>query len=157
VTALKRPLVITVLAGLGLLNGLATAALGVATIAGSRLVYAPLGYGPNRVPLASLLGPLSGEAGWILLALGLALFLLGVGLLRVRPWARLALLAVTATAALATSAAVIWGIVNGEWGVAGSGLLKLALYVGLGWYLTKAAVRAAFGRAPVVSAREIAV
>lgn len=141
---MDRPLGVTILAVLGALNGLAALALGVATLLGNQFVYTPGGYGPNRVALASLLGPLAVYAGWVVLLVGLALGAFGYGFFTLQPWARLTLLVVLAIVSLLTVGAIGWGVWRGEWGVVGSGLLKLALYAGLMWYLSVPSVRAAF-------------
>jgi hypothetical protein len=142
-----RPKLITALGGLSLVNAAAAAALGAATLGGSRLLFAPLGAGTGRVAPASLLGPWAPHVGWVLLALGAGAAVLGAGLLRLRPWARRALLAVAALAALATGGVTAWGAGRRDVGVVASGALKVALYLGLAAYLRSAGVRAAF-RAP---------
>jgi hypothetical protein len=119
-------------------------ALGVATLAGSRVLFTVLGAGTERVAPATLLGPWAPHAGWVLVSLSLGAAAVGVGLLRLRPWARRALVVVAALAALATAVAVAWGIAHRDWGVVASGALKVALYLALATYLRSANVRGAF-------------
>ncbi len=74
---MHRPLIIKVLSIVAMLNGVFVFALGVFTLLGSNLVFNASGYGPDRVPIASLLGPLAPHAGWALPALGLIVVLIG--------------------------------------------------------------------------------
>lgn len=130
-----RSLPLTILGTLGVLNGIATIGLGVATAAGLRWVYEVHGVGPGRVPLASVFGSLAPHAGWILLGLGALLVVLGAGILAGRPWARWATVTICAVAALATVMELGTAAQARELGVMVFGGLKLALYVGLGAYL----------------------
>jgi hypothetical protein len=133
-----------VLGGLCLVNAAAAVGLALATFGGARVLYAPLGAGTGRVAPASLLGPLAPHAGWVLVVLGCAAAWLGVGVLRLRPWARRVLLGVALLAALATLGAVGWGLARGAWDVVASGVVKVAVYAALAIYLRRPAVRAAF-------------
>jgi hypothetical protein len=139
-----RPPFVTVLGGMCLVNAVAAAGVGLATLAGARLLYAPLGAGTGRVAPAALLGPLASYAGWVLVALGAGAAWMGVGLLRLRAWARRLLLGISLLAAAATLAAVGWGLAHAAWDVVVSGAVKVALYAALALYLRRPAVRAAF-------------
>jgi hypothetical protein len=141
---MHRPLGITLLALLTAINGLATSALGIATLMGNQLIYTQVGYGPNRVPPASLLGPFADYASWALLFIGLSAGTVSYGLVTRRPWARLSILALLAVIGLLTIIALGWGAWHGQWGVVAAGVVKLALYLALGWYLRLPAVRKAF-------------
>ena len=140
-----RPALITILGGLGVLNAVVALVLCVATLGGSRLLFTVLGAGTGRVAPATLLGPWAPHAGWVLVALSLGAGATGVGLLRLQPWARWALIVVAALAALATAVAIAWGVTHRDWGVVASGAVKVALYGALATYLGSANVRAAFG------------
>ena len=143
---MKKPIPVAVLAVLAVLNGCLTLVLGVMTLLGSRLLFTPGGYGPNRIAIAELLGPLSGQTGWVMLALGVAFILVGRGLFTLREWARQTLLWVFAVVAGATLVAVVWGVYHGEVGVVLSGLLKAGAETVLCLYLVTPGVRIAFRR-----------
>ena len=140
----SRPFVVTLLGGLGLVNGLIALGLAGATLRGSRLIYEPGGLGPNRVAPAALLGPLAPRAGWVLLVLAVGMLAIGGALLALRPWARGAFVAVLAVVSVATVAGVLWGIVHQAWGLVAVGLAKLTLLVATWAYLRSTRVRAAF-------------
>ena len=143
---MKKPAPVLILSILAVLNGGVTLALGMITLLGSRLLFTPGGYGPNRVAIAHLLGPLSAQAGWVMLALGGIFILVGYGLFTLREWARLTLFWVFAVLASATLVAVGWGVYHGELGVVLSGLLKVGVEVALCLYLAAPGVRCAFVR-----------
>ena len=131
---------------LAMLNGGVTFALGVMTLFGSRVLFTPSGYGPNRIGIAQLFGPFAGQTGWIVLALGLVFVLVGYGLFTLREWARLTVFWVFAVVAGATLVAVGWGVLHGELGVVLSGLLKAAVDAALCLYLRAPAMKNAFRR-----------
>ncbi len=141
---MKKPAPIVILSVLAVLNGVVTFALGAVTLLGSRLLFTPSGYGPNRVAIAKLLGPFSGQVGWVMLALGVVFVLIGYGLFALREWARLTLFWVFAVVAGATLVAVGWGVYHGELGVILSGLLKAGVDAALCLYLAAPGVRGAF-------------
>ena len=146
-----RPLPVTVLAGLSLLNAVVAGAAGVATLAGWRALFEPGGLGPNRIAPASLLGPLAPAAGPVLLGLAAAFAAVGHGLLILSPWVRVALSIVFALLGASTLAATAWGLSHGEPGVIVGGLLKAAAMGVLVWYLNTPTARAVFaapGRLP---------
>lgn len=142
----KRPVAVAAISILAILNGSLTVVLGVMTPFGSRVLFTPSGYGPNRIAMSELFGPLAGRTGWIFLALGILFVMVGYGLFTLREWARLALFWVFAVVAAATLVAVGWGIYHGEVGVVLSGLLKAAVDVALCRYLTAPGVRGAFAK-----------
>lgn len=141
---MDRPLGITLLALIAAINSFASLALGVATLMGNQLVYSQVGYGPNRVPPASLLGSFADYAAWALLLVGLLVGALSYALFTLQPWARLAIFALLALISLLTVVALGWGTWHGHWSVVGVGTVKLGLYFALGWYLSTPAVRTAF-------------
>jgi hypothetical protein len=143
---MKRPLPVVIISLLAMLNGVVTFTLGLVTLLGSRVLFTPSGYGPNRVAISQLFGPLAGQAGWIVLALGALFVLVGHGLFTLRRWARLAVVWVFALVAGATLVAAGWGVYHGEVGVAISGLLKAGAEAGLCLYLASRGVRGAFSR-----------
>lgn len=67
---MKKPLPVTVISVLAVVNGGVTCLLGLLTLLGSRVLFTPAGYGPNRIAIAQVFGPFSGQAGWIVLGLG---------------------------------------------------------------------------------------
>ena len=131
---------------LALVNGGVTCLMGLMTLLGSRVLFTPSGYGPNRIAIAEVFGPLSGQAGWVVLTLGVLFALVGYGLFTLRWWARLTLFWVFAVAAAATLVAVGWGVYHGEVGVAVTGLLKVAADSVVCWYFSRPGVREAFAR-----------
>lgn len=143
---MNRPLPIVVISILAILNGGVTVALGVATLLGSRVLFTLSGYGPNRIAISQLFGPLAGQTGWIILVLGVVFLLVGYGLLTLREWARLTVFWVFALVAGATLVAVGWGVYRRESGVVVSGILKVMFDVALCVYLITPGVRGAFSR-----------
>jgi len=143
---MKKPAPIVILSILAMLNGCLTLVLGVITLFGSRVLFTPSGYGPNRVAISQLLGPFAGQTGWVMLALGIVFILVGFGLFTLREWARLTLFWVFAIVAGATLVAVGWGVYHSELGVVLSGLLKAGVEMALCLYLSSPSVRAAFRR-----------
>lgn len=141
---MDRPPGVTLIALLAAINGFASLALGVATLMGNQLVYSQVGYGPNRVSPASLVGPFADYAAWALLLIGLSIGALSYALFRLQPWARLAIFSLLASISLLTIVALGWGIWHRQWSVVGVGAVKLALYVALGRYLGTPAVRTSF-------------
>ena len=129
-----------------MLNGGVTFVLGLLTLLGSRMLFTPSGYGPNRIAISQLFGPFAGQTGWIVLALGVVFVLVGYGLFTLREWARLTVFGVFALVAAATLVAVGWGLYRGELGVVVSGLLKAAFETALCLYLSAPGVRSAFSR-----------
>ncbi|HEY0081004.1 MAG TPA: hypothetical protein VGB73_20535 [Pyrinomonadaceae bacterium] len=141
---MKKPAPIVVFSILAMLNGGVTFALGVMTLLGSRILFKPSGYGPNRIAISQLFGPFADQTGWIVLALGIVFVLVGYGLFTLREWARLTVFWVFALVAGATLVAVVWGVYHGEVGVVLSGLLKGAIDAALCLYLMSRGVRNAF-------------
>ena len=139
-----RPIAVTVLAGLAVLNALAAGAAGVATLAGWSAVFEPGGLGPNRIAPAALLGPLAPAAGFVLLGLSGAFAAIAYGLIALAPWVRVALSVVFGSLGAVTVMATAWGIAHGEPGVIVGGLLKLAAIGAVVWYLNSSGVRAVF-------------
>lgn len=129
-----------------MLNGVLVLALGVLTLMGNNFVFTPSGYGPDRVAIATLLGPLAPHTGWVLLCLGLTVVLIGYGLFALKSWARYILLAVLVIVALATVAEMVIGFNRSYWGVVISGALKLVLYAVLIWYFNLGSVKREFSR-----------
>ena len=125
-----------------MLNGALILILGVLTLLGNDFVFTASGYGDDRVAVASLLGPLAPRAGWVLLCLGPAVIAVGLGLFKLKSWARRTLIAVLALAAVAT--AVVVAAYRNHPGVVASGGAKLAVYAVLLWYMHSAPVRRAF-------------
>ena len=141
---MKKPIPIVVISILAMLNASVTFVLGLITLLGSRILFTPSGYGPNRIAISQLFGPFADQTGWIILALGVLFAIVGYGLFSLKEWARLTLFSVFAVVAALTLAAVGWGVLHGEWGVVMSGVLKAAADVGLCWYLSTRGVRNAF-------------
>ncbi len=139
-----KPVPIIVLSVLAMLNGGVTSVLGVLTLLGSKLLFTPSGYGPNRIAISQVFGPFADQTGWILLVLGVLFVLVGYGLFTLQEWARLTVFWVFAIVAVATFVAVVWGVYHGELGVVVSGLLKVTVEAALCWYLNARSVRSAF-------------
>jgi hypothetical protein len=129
---------------MAMLNGLFVFALGMLTLLGNNFVFTPSGYGPDRVAIASLLGPFAPRAGWVLLSLGLIVVLVGYGLFALKSWARYFLLAVLIIVALATVVEIVLGFNRSYWGVVIGGAVKLAFYAVLIWYFNSGSVKRAF-------------
>ncbi len=144
---MPRLLTITILSSIAMLNGVLVFIVGLLTLAGNNFVYTPAGYGEDRVAIASLLGPLSPHAGWVLLCLGVLIVLSGYGLFRLKPWARYVLLATLVVVSVGTFAQVFLGFNRSYWGVIVSGVLKLAFYAVLVWYLSSSSVKRQFSGA----------
>ena len=151
---MKRPKVLTVLAILGMVNGLVAIGLGLSALFGNRFLFEPDGVGPNRVAIASLFGPLSEYAGWIMIVLGTAVCLAGYGLFALNPWGRRVVFAALSLLFVATSVAVGWGVWQREAGVVIFGLLKLGVIGLVCWYLQTPAVRSTFSVCDAASMSE---
>jgi hypothetical protein len=143
---MEKPVPILVLSVLAMLNGGVAVVLGVMTILGSKMLFTPSGYGPNRIAISQLFGPFAAQTGWILLVLGGLFVLGGYGLFTLQEWARLTVFWVFTVLAVLTLAAVGWGVLHGQLGVVVGGLLKVAVEGALCWYLTTPSVRSAFSR-----------
>ena len=141
---MQRPLGITLLAIGAVLNGILMLAVGVWTLMGSNFLFTPSGYGPNRIAIATLLGPLATYAGWVFLCLGVMVGLIGLGLFALKAWARFILLAVLVVVSVLTVVEIGSGLKQSYWGVVLVGLLKLAIYAVVLWYLNRNAVRRKF-------------
>jgi len=139
-----KPIPIIVLSVLAMLNGGVIFVLGILTLLGSKMLFTPSGYGPNRIAISQILGSFADQTGWIFLVLGVLFVLFGYGLFTLREWARLTVFWVFAVVAGATFVAVVWGVYHGELGVVVSGLLKITVEVALCWYLNARSVRSAF-------------
>lgn len=113
-----------------LLNALAAGWLGVATLRGSRLAHEP-GGGENRPSVAEVLGPLSAHAGWALVGVAVFSGALGVGLLTQDPWARMIVVSMLLSAAMASITAVAWDGWRGYASVVIKGLATLAIFGGV--------------------------
>jgi hypothetical protein len=144
---MTKPLPILVLSVLAALNGGVAFGLGMMTILGSKMLFTPSGYGPNRIAISQLFGPFADQTGWILLALGALFIVGGYGLFTLREWARLAVFWGFAVLAASTLVAVGWGVLQGQMGVAVGGLLKIVVEVSLCWYLATPSVRSSFSQA----------
>lgn len=62
--------------------------LGVMTLLGSKILFTPGGYGPNRIAVSKLFGPFADQTGWMMLVLGVGFVLVGYGLFTLLEWAR---------------------------------------------------------------------
>ena len=144
---MDRPLGITLLAIGSMLNGILMLAMGVWTLMGSNFLFIPSGYGPNRIAIATLFGPLASYAGWVFLGLGVIVGLIGLGLFALKAWARFILLAVLVVVSVLTVVEIGSGLKRSYWGVVLVGLLKLAIYAVVLWYLNRDAVRRKFSSA----------
>lgn len=127
-----------------MLNGGMAFVLGVMSLLGSKLLFTPGGYGPNRIAISQLFGPFANQTGWIVIVVGIGFVLVGYGLFTLQEWARLTVFRVFAVVAGLTFLVVGWGIYRGEFGVVASGLLKIAFEVSLCWYVATPGVRRAF-------------
>lgn len=141
---MNKPVPIIILSVLAMLNGIAAFALGILTILGSKFVFTPSGYGPDRIAISQLFGPLADQTGWILFIIGGLFILAGYGLFTFQALARLTVFWAFAILAGATLIAVGWGVFQGQWGVVIGGFLKIAVEITLCWYLTTVNVRNAF-------------
>lgn len=130
-----------------MLNGILMFAVGVWTLMGSKLLFTPSGYGPDRIAIASLLGPLASHAGWFFLGLAVVVGLIGLGLFALKAWARFILLAILVAISILTVVEIGLGVTRGYWGVVALGLLKLAIYGSLIWYFNLDSVKRRFSRA----------
>ena len=119
-------------------------AVGVWTLMGSNFLFTPSGYGPNRIAIATLLGPFAPYAGWGLLCLGVIVGLIGLGLFALKAWARFILLAVLVVVSVLTVVEIWSGLKHSYWGLVLVGILKLAIYAVVVWYLNKDAIRRKF-------------
>ena len=143
---MHRPLAITLLAIGTMLNGIVMLALGVWTLMGSNFLFTPSGYGPDRVAIATLLGPLAPHAGWVFLCLGVIVGLIGFGLFALKAWARVIMLGTLVLVSILTVVEIGSGFKHSFWGVVIVGLLKLALYGVVIWYFNLASVKQRFSR-----------
>jgi hypothetical protein len=73
--------------------------------------------------------------------------LIGLGLFALQAWARFILLAVLVVVSVLTVVEIGSGLKHSYWGVVLVGLLKLAIYAFVLWYLNKDAVRRKFSSA----------
>jgi hypothetical protein len=153
VSCVSRPLPITVLATLAVLNGLGVALLAALASMGSGVVWSPQGVGPNRIALADVFGALRGHTVWLLACFAVLLVVLGVGLFRLRAWARWGVVVAMGVAALGTLVAIVWAVRQREWGVVAAGLVKVTVEVGLCYYLLHPARSAFVGAASTQTAR----
>ncbi len=110
--------------------------LGVWNLMGSNFLFTPSGYGPDRVAIATLLGPLAPHAGWVFLCLGVIVGLIGFGLFALTAWARFIMLATLVIVSILTVVEIGSGFKHSYWGVVIVGLLKLALYGVVIWYFS---------------------
>lgn len=141
---MNKPAPIIILSVLAMLNAVAAFGLGLMTLLRNKFVFTPGGYGPNRIAISQLFGPLADQTGWILFVIGALFILAGCGLFTCQEWARLFVFWAFAVLAGATLIAVGWGFVHSQMGVVMGGLTKIAVEVALCWYLTTANVRSAF-------------
>ena len=141
---MQRPLGITLLATGSMLNGILMLAVGVWTLMGSNFLFTPSGYGPNRIAIATLLGPFAPYAGWSFLCLGVMVGLIGLGLFALKAWARFILLAVLVVVSVLTVVEIWSGLKHSYWGLVLVGILKLAIYALVLWYLNKEPIRRKF-------------
>jgi hypothetical protein len=144
---MERPLGLTLLAIGSMLNGILMLAVGVWTLMGSNFLFTPSGYGPNRIAIATLLGPFASYAGWVCLGLGVIVGLIGLGLFALKAWARFILLAVLVVVSVFTVVEIGSGLTRSYWGVVFVGLLKLVIYAVVLWYLNRDGVRRKFSSA----------
>jgi hypothetical protein len=79
--------------------------------------------------------------------LAFPIVLFGYGLFRLKPWARYFLLAMLVVVSLGTVVQVVLGFNRSYWGVVISGMLKLAFYAVLFWYLSSTSVKRQFSGA----------
>lgn len=141
---MNKPVPLIILSILALLNGVAAFVLGIITLLGNQFVFTPGGYGPNRIAISQLFGPLADQTGWILFVIGVLFILVGYGLFTLQEWARLSVFWAFALLAGATMIAVGWAVIHAQFGVVIGGLIKITVEVALCWYLTTANVRSAF-------------
>jgi hypothetical protein len=73
--------------------------------------------------------------------------IIGLGLFALKAWARFILLAVLVVVSLLTVVEIGLGLKHSYWGVVLVGLLKLAIYAVVFWYLNIDAVRRKFSNA----------
>jgi hypothetical protein len=139
-----KPIPLVVLSVMAMLNGSVAFALGVVTLLGSRVLFTPSGYGPNRIAISQLLGPFADRTGWVVLLLGVLFVLGGYGLLTLQEWARLTVFWVFAMLAVLTLIAVGWGVIRGQFAVVVGGIVKITAESALCWYLSRPSVRSAF-------------
>src|SRR5687767_6614551 len=124
---MEKPVPIIALSVLAMLNGGVAFVLGIMTLLGSKMLFTPSGYGPNRIAVSQLFGPFADQTGWILLVLGVLFVLVSYGLYTLQEWARLTVFWVSAVLAVLTLVAVGWGVFHSQWGVVVGGLLKIAV------------------------------
>ncbi len=141
---MSKPIPIIILSFMAMLNGSAALVLGIVTLRGNKILFTPDGYGPNRIAVSELFGPLADQTGWIVLVIGVFFVLIGYGLFTMQKWARLTVIWASAVLAGLTFFAVGWGVLNSEWGVIAGGLLKIAVEAILCWYLSTRTVRETF-------------
>jgi hypothetical protein len=142
----RLPLPILIFSILAVVNGASSVVLGAATLLGSRMLYTPAGYGPNRIAFAEIFGPLAPFAGYIFLALGIVFVSVGLGLFRLKNWSRLIVMWAMGVIAVLTVGAVVWGVYHLEYGVIISGLIKIAIEGAVCFYFCSPPVRKVFGR-----------
>lgn len=141
---MEKPISIIVFAVMAMLNGGVAFVLGIMTLLGSKMLFTPSGYGPNRIAISQLFGSFADQTGWVLLVLGVLFVLGGYGLFTLQEWARLIMFWVFAVIAVLTLVAIGWGVFHGQLGVVVGGLLKIAVESALCWYLITPSVRSAF-------------
>ncbi len=141
---MERPVGVTVLAVLEFISAGFLILLGLLLIVGMSVLGA-MGGGGEGSGVMAVLGTLGAVAGVVVMILSVIPLAVGIGLWKLKNWARIVVIVFSILGLVSNLFGVIGGVSTGEMVSLSSGVIGLGINILVIWYMLQAHVKQAFG------------
>ena len=141
---MDRPIGVTILAILEFIGAGFLILVGLLLLVGMSMLGA-MGGGGEGASMMGILGALGAAAGVVVIILALIPLAIGIGLWKLRNWARILVIIFAGLGALGNAARVIWGLGSGDMLNTVAGIIGLGIQALILWYMFQLHVKQAFG------------
>ncbi|HSC78507.1 MAG TPA: hypothetical protein VLB32_08080 [Candidatus Acidoferrales bacterium] len=143
---MERPIGVTILAVLEFISAGAFILIGLLLLVGGGMLGA-MGGGGEGSGVMAVLGTLGAVAGVVVLVLAAIPLAVGIGLWKLKNWARILAIVFSGLGVVSNLFGVIGGVSTGEMVSLSSGVIGLGVNILILWYLFQPHVKQAFGAA----------
>ena len=141
---MDRPIGVTILAILEFIGAGFLILVGLLLLVGMSMLGA-MGRGGEGASMMGILGALGAAAGVVVIILALIPLAIGIGLWKLRNWARILVIIFAGLGALGNTVRVIWGLGSGDMLNTVGGIIGLGIQALILWYMFQPHVKQAFG------------
>lgn len=143
---MERPIGVTILAVLEFLTAGACILIGLLLLVGGGMMGAMAG-GSDASGMMNMLGALGAVAGVVVIVLSAIPLLVGIGLWKLKNWARILVIVFSCLGVLSNLIGLLGGLTAGEMFSVGSSVVGLGINVLIIWYMFQPHVKQAFAAA----------